>query len=90
MKEIVGYWGNGNISELKTLLSRVFSQASVEKELQQVSYQKNDCFGALARWSFTNNSSISNEGIFKKTDFCQVSLSAAGISEHVDRRELDR
>ncbi|AFY54082.1 asparagine synthase (glutamine-hydrolyzing) [Rivularia sp. PCC 7116] len=84
MKEIVGYWGSGNISELKTILTRIFSQASVEKELQQVNYQKHDCFGALAQWSFTNNYSISNEGIFKTKEFCQVSLSAAGISELAD------
>ncbi|MBV6623228.1 MAG: asparagine synthase [Rivularia sp. (in: Bacteria)] len=83
MKEIVGYWGSGNIYELKTLLSRVFNQAPVEK-LEQVNYQKNDCFGALARWSFANNSSISNEEIYHQQDFCQVSLSAAGILELAD------
>ncbi len=79
MKEILGYWGCGNLSELEALLSQVLLKASVEKGLQKVSYQKNDCFGALAGWGFTNNPSINSEGIVKNKDFCQVSLSAAGI-----------
>ncbi|MEO1375051.1 MAG: asparagine synthetase B family protein [Cyanobacteria bacterium J06635_10] len=84
MKEILGYWGYGNLSELETLLSKVLSKASVEKGLQQVKYQNQNCVGALARWSFTNNPSITGEGIVKKKDFCQVSLSAAGIRELPD------
>ena len=84
MKEILGYWGYGNLSELEALLSKVLSKASIDKELQQVKYQNQNCVGALARWSFTNNPSITGEGILKKKDFCQVSVSAAGIPELPD------
>lgn len=85
MKEILGYWGCGNLSELETLFGKVLSQASVGKSLQQVSYQNNNCVAALAGWNFTNNFSIINsKNILKKKDFCQVSLSAAGIDELPD------
>ncbi|MEM9926709.1 MAG: asparagine synthetase B family protein [Cyanobacteria bacterium P01_D01_bin.50] len=84
MKEILGYWGYGNLSELEALLSKVLSKTSVEKGQQQFKYQNHNCVGALARWSFTNNPSITGEGIVKKKDFCQVSLSAAGIRELSD------
>ncbi|NJM23185.1 MAG: asparagine synthase [Richelia sp. RM2_1_2] len=84
MKEILGYWGCGNLSELETLFGKVLSQASVGKSLQQVSYQYNHCVAALAGWNFRNNASINDENILKKKDFCQVSLSAAGIYELPD------
>ncbi len=83
MKEILGYWGCGNLSESE-ILSQVFSQASVNKGLQQISYQNNDCVGTIVRWNFTNNPSTDGEGIVNKKDFCQVSLSAAGIPELAD------
>lgn len=84
MKEIIGYWGCGHLSELKTLFKKVLSKASVEKGLQQFSYENNDCFAALAGWSFTNNLSISRDAIVSQKDFFQVSLSAAGIPELSD------
>ncbi|MGB3759273.1 MAG: asparagine synthetase B family protein [Rivularia sp. (in: cyanobacteria)] len=83
MKEIVGYWGCGNLSESEALLSRVFSKTSDEKGLQKINYENDDCFGVLAGW-IANKTSINGEGIVKKKDFCQVSLSAAGIPELAD------
>ncbi len=85
MKDILGYWGCGNLSESE-ILSKVFSQASVNKELQQISYQNNDCVGTIFRYNFTNNTSINGEGIVNQKDFCQVSVSAAGIPELPDAR----
>ncbi len=84
MKEILGYWGCGNLSELEALLFKVFSKASVEKGLQEVSYQNNNCIAVLVGWNFTHNPSIFGEEIVKKKDFCQVALSAAGIPEFPD------
>ncbi|MGF1673962.1 MAG: asparagine synthetase B family protein [Rivularia sp. (in: cyanobacteria)] len=84
MKEILGYWGCGNLSELETLLGKVLNQASVAKGLQQFSYQNNHCVAVLAGWNFRNNPSTNDENILKKKDFCQVSLSAAGIYELPD------
>ena len=80
---IIGFWGCGNLSESEALLSRVFNKASNDKELQRVSYKIEDCFFCLAGW-ITNQSFINGEEIVKNKDFCQVSLSAAGISELVD------
>ncbi len=84
MKEIVGYWGCGNLSELETLLNKVCSQASDENELEKINYQNNHCFGALAGWNFANKAFSNGEVIVSKKDFCQVSLSAAGIPELAD------
>ncbi len=80
MKEIVGYWGCGNLSESEALLNKVFSKASDEKGLQKINYVNDDCFGVLAGW-IANKTSINGEGIVKNKDYCQVSLSAAGIPE---------
>ncbi|MBF2017715.1 MAG: asparagine synthase [Rivularia sp. T60_A2020_040] len=84
MKEILGYWGCGDLSELETLFGKVLTKASVAKGLQQFSYQNNNCVAAFAGWNFRNNFSINGENILKKKDFCQVSLSAAGIDELPD------
>ncbi|MEA5598613.1 asparagine synthetase B family protein [Rivularia sp. UHCC 0363] len=83
MKEIVGYWGCGNLSESETLLSKVFSKASIGS-LQKFSYQFNDCVAEVTGWNFTDNPSINDEDIVKKNNFCQVLLSAAGIYELPD------
>ncbi len=83
MKEIVGYWGCGNLSESEALLNRVFSKASDKKGLQKINYENDDCFGVLAGW-IAKKTSINGEGIVKNKNFCQVSLSAAGIPELAD------
>ncbi len=83
MKEIVGYWGCGNLSESEALLNKVFSEASDEKGLQKINYENDDCFRVLAGW-IANKTSINGEVIVKNQDFCQVSLSAAGIPELAD------
>ncbi len=80
---IIGCWGCGNLSESEALLSRVFSKASYGKELQRISYEYGEIFFSLARW-IANQTSINGEVIVKNKDFCQVSLSAAGIPELVD------
>ncbi len=84
MKEIVGYWGCGNLAELEAMLHEVFSKASVEKRLESLRYQNNDCFGALTGWGFTNNPATTNDVFINQKDFCQVLLSAAGIPELPD------
>ncbi|MEB3218307.1 MAG: asparagine synthase-related protein [Nostocales cyanobacterium 94392] len=84
MKEILGCWGCGDLSELETLFGKVLSKASVTKGLQQFSYQNNHCVATFAGWNFTNNPSINGKNILKKKHFCQVSLSAAGIYELPD------
>ncbi|MEM6753694.1 MAG: asparagine synthetase B family protein [Cyanobacteria bacterium P01_C01_bin.38] len=80
---IIGYWGCGNSSESEALLNKVFNKASDKKKLQRVSYAQENCFFCLARW-ITNQSFIDGEEIVKNQDFCQVSLSAAGIPELAD------
>lgn len=84
MKEILGCWGCGDLSELETLFAKVLSKASVAKGLQQFSHQNNNYVATFAGWNFTNNLSINGKNIIKKKDFCQISLSAAGISELSD------
>ena len=80
---IIGFWGCGNLSESEALLSRVFSKASNDKELERVSYKIEDCFFSLAGW-ISSKTSINGEEIVKNKDFFQVSLSAAGIPELAD------
>ncbi|MGB3641520.1 MAG: asparagine synthetase B family protein [Rivularia sp. (in: cyanobacteria)] len=80
---IIGCWGCGNFSESEALLNKVFDKASDQKGLQKINYENNDCFFSLAGW-IANKTSIDGEGIVKKKDFCQVSLSAAGIPELAD------
>lgn len=80
---IIGCWGCGNFSESEALLNKVFSKASDDKGLERVNYENDDCFFSLAGW-IANKTSINDEEIVKKKDFCQVSLSAAGIPEFPD------
>ncbi|MBE9216976.1 asparagine synthase [Plectonema cf. radiosum LEGE 06105] len=84
MKEILGCWGCGDLSELETLFAKVLTKASVVQGLQQFSYQNNHCVATFAGWNFTNNPSINNKEVVRKKDFCQASLSAAGIYELPD------
>lgn len=75
MKEVLGCWGCGSLSELEALFNKMLSKASNEKGLQKFSYENNDCFGVLAGCNFTNNSFINSE---------EFSVSAAGILELPD------
>ena len=80
---IIGCWGCGNFSESEALLNKVFDKASDQNGLQKINYENDDCFGVLAGW-IGKKTSINGEGIVKNKDFCQVSLSAAGILELAD------
>ena len=80
---IIGCWGCGNFSESEALLNKVFNKASDENGLPKINYENDDCFFYAAGW-IANKTSINDEEIVKNKDFCQVSLSAAGIPELPD------